>query len=101
MKTFRVRYLIGTIPAAWDTRCVSPITALNHFHRHVQKELLKLPEEYTLTGLFEVYNLDASGLQRGSFIESEFDLPKTTNPDLSQIMKESLLDEQPLLFKLP
>lgn len=83
MKRFRIRYSAGSIPAAWDTFCSTPITALNQFHKHMQIELAKKPEDYKLEKLVEVYNTDPTGNNRGITVESPFDLPTSPNPLIS------------------
>ncbi len=82
MKHFRIRYSAGPIPASWDTHCSSPVTALNQFHKHIQVELGKRPEEYQLEKLSEVYNTDPTGNLRGITVESQFDLPTSANPEV-------------------
>ena len=84
MKRFRIRYSAGPIPAAWDTTCSSPIAALDQFHKHMQVELAKRPEEYNLEALAEVDNTDPTGGCRGSQVESPFDLPTSGNPDVGR-----------------
>lgn len=90
MKNFRIRYnLQNRVPAAWDTRCSSPVMALNQFHRHAQLEVGMTPKEYSITGLFEFYNSDATGRGRGVVIESAFDLPTSENPSVVQEIMEA------------
>lgn len=91
MKLFRVRYKLNSVDAAWDTHCSSPITALNQFHKHVQVELARKPEEYELASLNEVYNSDPTGAGRGIMIESPYDLPHSANP---VVQKEVIAAQQ-------
>lgn len=92
MKTYRIRYSVTPIPAVWDTRCTSPITALNQFHRHVQLELGHQPSSYTVLSLSEVYNTDPTGKLRGLVVESKFDLPTSGNPTVTKETKEGVQD---------
>ncbi len=81
MKKYKFRYKTPTFDGAWETTCSSVLTAIHQFHKHMQIELAKKPDEYTLVFCGLAYSDGASGTG-GNQIESGYDLPKTANPDL-------------------
>ena len=96
-KLFRFKYKLGETEAVWDTTCLSPITAIDRFHRHVQLELARKPEEYKVEAMFHVYNEDSTGRQRGKIIESQYDYPHSANPVAKPEPKEMALPVQDYL----
>ncbi len=85
MKRFRARYTInGTglkLVKDWDA--ASPITALNNVHKFIQIESGIKHNEYTIDSLDHIYSSDPHGRAGFEEVESTFDLPKTSNPDLT------------------
>lgn len=116
MNIYRIRYVyfnpnskqLGGVKATRDFKCETPITALNQFHRFMQKEtesdsqrtILRVqcgPSEYKLESLHQVYH--DCGFQadvtRTKIVESAIDLPSSPNPDLSD--SKSSTEKQPEL----
>lgn len=81
MKKYKFRYKTAAFDGAWDTTCASVLTAIHQFHKHMQMELAKNPEEYKITFCGLAYS-DGAGGTGGNQIESGYDLPDTANPDL-------------------
>lgn len=91
MNTYHIIYTYNGWAKEFAHYCSTPIAALNEFHRKLQKtrELdakrkvvrPKLgPNDYKITRMFtRNYGFE------GETIESEFDLPKTPNPNLNKM----------------
>lgn len=70
------------IPNPYRLRTPTPVMALDHFHRMMQRELHQGHRFYSVKKLEKVYN-DGSG-NNGREIRSEFDLPDTRTPDVTK-----------------
>jgi hypothetical protein len=78
--TYRVTYTRHDGEVKRDVEAHNPITALNAFHREMQKKLGYAPDGYKITGLAIVHPVN----DRSDYpvVESVFDLAPTRNPDL-------------------
>lgn len=80
MKTYRIRYSDKLGDYVEDHMAASPISALDWFHRQMQRKDGKAPTDYKLHSLMLIYG---AGTKGGSpIVESSFDLPKSGNPDV-------------------
>lgn len=86
MNTYRVRYSLTDADKKeriHDIHCGSPISALNAFHRTMQKDNGLRPDAYEIKTVALYYNDDPWGRTAlGKMVESVFDLPKCPNPDV-------------------
>lgn len=80
-QNYRIFYKQKGEPYTATIRAHTPIQALDYFHKDQQLRRLVDPEGYEITRLALVHPVGAySPLPT---VESDFDLPKTPNPDLS------------------
>ncbi len=105
MKRYKIRYWAGEDRGlSIDFDASSPVTALNQFHRMMQLDEEILPDKYGIKSIGLYYNSDASGNQRGEWIESLFDLPDTKNPIIPKAPRVDAEDQTtafPFLKEIP
>lgn len=82
MNRFKVRYIKGDRETYIYIDAANPVSALNSFHKTLQLKQGVRADEYRITGMALRYTRNPYGLIDDGFMESEFDLPKSANPDL-------------------
>lgn len=90
MKNYRIRYSDKHGDYVVDHMAASPISAIDWFHKHMQRTADRSPLDYKVTSMSLTYGESITG--GGPQVESSFDLPKSPNPDV-RIVKEPVNHE--------
>ena len=121
-RSFYIKYVktAGDLKAEdlWHVRTHGPVDALNAFHIYQQQIMERAPEAYEITRLFIEYKPEpmvepqlTPDEWRKTWIQSDFDLPQSPNPDVRVKPAEDLpvaktetfgfFDETPVRNKAP